>query len=247
MESTFQRTIKLYEEVGDSTGFVELYQHVGSDQTIIDAARVSYSSLHQPGESIPRWRPEADPKLLRYLLRNEHHSPFEHCSITWCIKVPLFVARQWHRHRVWAYNEESRRYRTGTLEFYLPDQYRPQSSSSKQASDWGQWINPELPEGTVADMMRGHVQTSVERYHRMLDAGVAREMARMVLPQNMYTSFYGSVNLRNALAFIALREHEHAQWEIVQASKAMRLHLEHLFPEAMAAWYLVRAGVPSVP
>lgn len=216
-------------------GRVELIRHMGSDQAIIDSARVSFAG------DTKEWRPEADPKLLRYLIRNQHWSPLECCSITWHFVVPLFVARQHHRHRTWALNEVSRRYSSDNIEFYTPMSFRPQSQSNKQASDWDKPINPEITDflgvkGKAVDLMLLHCQASLSLYNEMIDAGIAREQARMVLPQNMYTRYYGTVNLRNALAFIKLREDNHAQWEIFKVAEVMRQDLTALFPETMKAW-----------
>lgn len=232
-----RRSIKIYEEVGDDYGRIELVDHMGSDQAIIDAARVSYAN------ETTQWRDEADPKLLRYLIKNQHWSPFEHCTVTWHIVVPLFVRGQWHRHRTWSYNEVSRRYTSEDLRFYSPDWLRPQAKKNKQASDWKERINPTTgvrklwtsPRPASEAVMR-HTDAAVRLYEQLLAVGVAREQARMVLPQNMYVRFYGTVNLRNALAFIKLREDNHAQWEIFQAAKAMREHLQGLFPEALKAY-----------
>lgn len=468
-----KRSVLIYTDVGDDYGRVEYVQHMGSDQTIIDAARVSFSrdleggALDEIGIPMSRWRPEKDPQLLRYLLRHQHWSPFEHCAITWHIVVPLFVRGQWHRHRTWClasdtelefarpdngrsyrvrvdrleaawnppeakrrrkdqsplslqehnrkriqnmqlrcrgangevettritdvwksgtkkvyevragqhrirasadhlfhsegewvpvsrlegrnvtligragspralpeppvftdseleaeqwvemdidddplnnraenlyrgdakdnmddqernggrqrrawvsvpvdeivecgeepvydvsvehpehcfvankflvhncYNEVSRRYTSENLFFYEPGEFRPQAKKNKQASDWAQAINPKVySEVEDLDMVASYAiasqrEQAVRLYQALLDAGIAREQARMVLPQNMYVRFYGTTNLRNALAFIKLREDNHSQWEIFQAAKAMRHHLEHLFPEALKAW-----------
>lgn len=552
-----RKNVSIYDEVGDSRGFVELIDHMGSDQTIVDAARVSFGAdsavAVDPETSHVPWRPEKDPKLLRYLIKNQHWSPFEHCVITWCVHVPLFVRGQWHRHRTWclagdnrlhfdlsggierrgsqlytrtvkhiydafhrsdwsrrrvqnmhlrcalndedpghtrivdiwsngvkplvevqtdhrtfkatvkhrvlatggvsvpgkaatrwvslgealelgmdlavirpnrsagevtsdwdgepgvderwewirgwegryqvstygrvrsfrntrgnacvpfikstppnaqgypvvslsyqgqtsvepvhvlvlkafggpaaydwvsrhlngcrwdnrltnltrgsasensedarghgslgflqvqfekviahfsvgeeevfdlevegpdhnfvcegfvvhnSYNEVSRRYTEEDLQFYLPEWFRPQTSKNKQASDWGERINPEVPFYVLEDEPRLRRVSEVvkkftaeaERVYRLLlQAGVCREQARMVLPQNMYVRYYGTVNLRNALAFIKLREDNHAQWEIYKPAEAMRGHLEHLFPEALAAWDEVQKETP---
>ena len=220
---------------GDNYGRVELVRHMGSDQAIIDSARVSYAG------DTSVWRPEADPKLLRYLLKNKHWSPFECCTITWHFVVPLFVARQHHRHRTWAFSEISRRYTSEDIEFYMPHTLRPQAKSNKQASDWETAINPLITDwvgdltGKAADLLKAHCQASLDLYTKMVDAGVAREQARMVLPQNMYTRYYGTVNLRNALAFIQLREDNHAQLEIYKVAEVMRKDLMALFPQTMKA------------
>lgn len=438
-----RQSIPIY---GDDYGRIELVQHMGSDQAIIDAARVSFAADREPaleeapGEGmrgVSRWRPKEDPKLLRYLIKNQHWSPFEHCTITWHIVVPLFVRGQWHRHRTWcvagdnqlhfdlpggierrgsqlytrtikevyeafhrsgwsrqriqnmhlrcaindedpghtrivdiwsngtkpvievqtghrafkatkehrvlawdgetapcwvslgealergmdlavirpnrsagevasdwngeprgaagedarehgslgylqvqfeqviahrpageeevfdlevegpdhnfvcegfvvhnSYNEVSRRYTSEDLRFYEPKRFRPQASKNKQASVWApeESIDPAIHDPsermtwTACNVLKTHVDNAVAIYEAMLEAGIAREQARMVLPQNMYVRFYGTVNLRNALAFIQLREDNHAQWEIYKAAEAMREHLENLYPEALKAW-----------
>lgn len=226
--------IPIYTDVGDDYGCVEYIQHMGSDQMVIDSARVSHAS----DESA--WRSQQDPKLLRYLLRNEHWSPFESCTITWHVVVPLFVRSQWHRHK-WSYNEVSRRYTSEDIRFYVPRHLRPQAESNKQASDWSKGINPDLTNpasGLLQSsfyVMQDWCKRAQLYYETLLSKGVAREQARMVLPQNTYTRFYATTNLRNALIFIRLREHAHAQWEIYKAAEAMREHLVHLFPQVMEA------------
>lgn len=251
---------QIYNDVGDEYGRIEYVDHMGSDQRIIDSARVSFAqdlALDDPnhmavqplGDMIhPRWRPEKDPKLLRYLIKNQHWSPLEHCTITWHIVVPLFVRGQWHRHRTWAYNEVSRRYTSDDLEFYIPSFFRPQATKNKQGSMWdpNEVINPLvkgfsrsaalLDNVPASKVLRLWCEDAVRQYEAFLEAGICREQARMVLPQDMYVRYYGTVNLRNALAFINLREDNHAQWEIYKAAEVMRYHLEHLFPETMKAW-----------
>jgi thymidylate synthase (FAD) len=226
----------------DGYGSVELIRHMGSDQAIIDSARVSYAG------DTSEWRPEADPKLLRYLIKNKHWSPLECCTLTWHFVVPLFVARQHHRHRTWAVNEISRRYTSEDIEFYCPPEFRLQAKSNKQASDWDFTFDPkgcylDYQSSThMSQVVADHAKRSMELYEAMLDEGIAREQARMVLPQNMYTRYYGTVNLRNALAFIELREDAHAQWEIYKVAEVMRVDLTKLFPETMKAWADTRNG-----
>ena len=154
-----------------------------------------------------------------------------------------FVANKFLVHN--CYNEISRRYTSEDLRFYLPHGLRAQASKNKQASTWDDLINPLVQFYALRDEPSIHATDALAKmtaeaervYNLLLDAGVAREHARMVLPQNMYTRFYGTVNLRNALAFIKLRYDNHAQWEIYEAAKAMRYHLSHLFPETMDAWH----------
>jgi thymidylate synthase (FAD) len=236
-----RNAIQLYNDVGDSIGVLEYIQHMGSDQMIIDAARVSFAKDVTGGAD--HWRAIEDPKLLRYLIKNQHWSPLEHCAITWHVVVPLFTRGQWHRHRTWSYNEVSRRYTEENLQFYLPEWFRPQADKNKQASLWGVETNPAIEDWNgyervvASEAVRIHTANAMELYEKMLNAGICREQARMVLPQNMYVRYYGTVNLRNALAFIKLRDDNHAQWEIFQPAQAMKEQLRELFPEALAAYY----------
>jgi thymidylate synthase (FAD) len=224
----------IYEEVGDKIGMVEYVRHMGDDKSIVDAARVSFA-----GDS-SQWRPKEDPKLIRYLMKNKHWSPFEHCVVTWHVKVPLFVRSQWHRHRTASYNEVSRRYTSEDIEFYLPNNYRRQSKSNKQASKWTGPFDPELilkiRRMFASAAVKAHTKASIMLYETMLEHGIAREQARMILPQNMYTRFYVTCNLRNALHFVSLREDSHSQWEIYKPAEVMRKQLELIFPESMSSW-----------
>jgi len=231
-----QKTVDLY---GDHIGTVELIDSMGSDKAIVEAARVSFNKDRQTED----FDPVKDTKLIRYLMKNRHTSPFEHCQITWRFEVPLFVRGQHHRHRTWAYNEVSRRYTSEALKFYCPDTFRSQHTKDKQASNTDE-IDPlvedlqELGSGFMpaSQAVRLHVQNSVSFYEDLLHQGVAREQARMVLPQNMYVAYYGSVNLHNAFHFLGLRLDKHAQWEIRRVAEAMLGHLEELFPVATQAF-----------
>lgn len=158
------------------------------------------------------------------------NSPFEHCQITFKFTVPLFVRSQHHRHRVWSFNEVSRRYTADNLEFYEPAKWRTQSTDNKQCSE-NEFVSLEFD-----SKLREHCQISLDLYNEMVEGGVAREMARMVLPQNLYTSYYGSVNLHNAMHFLKLRLHPHAQWEIQQVALAMKTILADLYPECMKVY-----------
>lgn len=224
-------TIYLYD---DNIGRVQYINHMGSDKTIVNAARVSFGSDSEEPLN------ERDEKLINYLLKNKHTSPFEHCTITWKFVVPLFVRGQHHRHRTWAYNEISRRYTSEKLEFYLPKVFRTQHESNRQASNMDE-EDPPVFDGTVYEItasqaLRHHAEESMILYTSMLKAGVAREQARMVLPQNMYTEYYGTVNLHNAMHFLKLRLDSHAQWEIRRVAEAMLQQLNNLFPIAMKAF-----------
>lgn len=216
----------------DGIGEVALIQHMGTDKTIVDSARVSFG---QASKELS----ERDKKLVKYLIKHNHTSTFEHCQVTFRFTVPLFVRSQHHRHRTWSYNEISRRYTDYNIQFYEPQQFRKQSESNRQASTsllfdpiFGGFKDPEYG----SSLVRTHHRKSLELYNKLLEGGVCREQARGVLPQNMYTVYYGSVNLSNALKFIGLRIHEGAQWEIVKVAEAMLEILEGIYPVAVQAW-----------
>ncbi len=221
----------------DGKGYVELVDHMGSDLTIVNSARVSFGKHKQTLD-------EKDIKLINYLVQNKHTSTFEHNVATFRIKVPLFVRSQHHRHRTWSYNEISRRYTDFNIEFYEPSSFRTQHKSNRQASNSDNTINPiigfiKVPNGassTASQLVKLHHERSFHLYESLLSAGVCREQARGVLPQNMYTEYYGTCNLSNLLKFIQLRTHEGAQWEIQQLAKGMLTLAEQLWPIAVKAY-----------
>lgn len=191
-------------------GFVALVEHMGGDRAVVQAARVSYRS-DGLGE------PERDRKLIAFLLNNKHGSPFEHAVLKFHVKAPIFVARQWFRHRMSSYNETSFRYREAPEEFYIPGRWRLQDTKNKQGS---------VPAIEFDHRYYGHeliknCEHAMAQYKGMIAAGVAREMARMVLPVNLYTEWYWTVNARALMHFIELRSELHAQWEMRQYSNAI--------------------------
>jgi thymidylate synthase (FAD) len=200
----------------DGIGFVEYDQHMGDDVTIVNAARVSFGKKKDTLDV-------RDQRLIRYLIKHKHTSTLEHNVVTFRIKVPLFVARQHHRHRTWSYNEISRRYTDVDICFYEPAAYRTQHKSNRQASNVDELINPEIEfdKTTVTQKVNMHHRRSLRLYDEMVLAGVCREQARGVLPQNMYTEYMATVNLNNLIKFINLRTHEGAQKEIVDLAHGM--------------------------
>ena len=199
-------------------GFIELIDFMGNDDTIVSSARVSYL-----GESKGE---KADKGLINYMMKHGHTSPFEHVIFQWRIKCPLFVRSQWHRHRTWSYNELSRRYTSENIEFYIPNEWRIQHEENRQGSQ----KSIDIPNDKLSSGFSSRCIDSLDYYHWLLDKGIAREMARMVLPQNMYTVFYGTVNLHNLFHFIELRSDSHAQWEIQQYAKAMEEMIQQIVP-----------------
>lgn len=202
-------------------GYVELQDFMGDDLSIVNAARVSFL-----GESKGDIK---DKKLLNYLLRHAHTSPFEMVEFKLRVKCPLFVARQWMRHRVWNYNEVSRRYTSEELDFYIPETWRLQSTDNKQCSSGDA---EQQMQAQFTQQMQQHVEQALNTYNKMIDAGIAREQARMVLPQNMYTTFVGKVDGHNLMHFMKLRMDEHAQYEIRVYADAI---YEHFF-KAVLPW-----------
>ncbi len=207
---------------------------MGTDLTAINAARISFG-----GES--RTLEEKDVKLLDYLAKNDHLSPFEHVTATFMIECPLYIRSQIHRHRTFAYNEISRRYTADDLEFYLPplDDIRVQAKSNKQGSD-GTIDEEEATEAYRC--MRQVVLTANGAFNRLIEMGVAREQARGILPQCLMTKFFMSGNLRNWIHFIRLRDHAHAQKEAAYVARAVKAELLARFPETTKALLLHAKG-----
>jgi thymidylate synthase (FAD) len=218
-------------------GFVRYIDHLGSDLRIVEAARVSYRS--------PSKGEEADKKLLKYLYTHKHTSPFEQCLITFNIKLPLFVQAQMVRHRTQKLNQVSARYTKMEPEFYYPEKWRFQDTKNKQGSVWNKDTfipyNPMLVvphfddrahmgEGDTNKYVREFCEYSYGLYNSMIESGIAREMARMILPQNLYTEIYTTWDLHNLIHFLKLRLDNHAQWEIREYAKAMYEIMSKLFP-----------------
>ena len=204
-------------------GSIELLSHMGDDSTVVSSARVSYLGSTKGAEQ--------DEKLIRYLLKNRHTSPFEQVEFQFLVKCPIFVARQWHRHRTWSYNEVSRRYTAENIEFYFPKELRAQSEDNKQMSA-GILINAN----SYIGVMETHAVLSLNLYNRMIEAGIVREQARMILPMSMYTSFYAKTDLHNLFHFLSLRNHPHAQEEIRVYAQAIEELIKPIVPVSYKAW-----------
>jgi len=222
----------------DGIGSVEYVSHNGDDVMFVNAARVSFGAHKEKID-------DKDIKLIRYLIDHNHTSPFEHCSITFRFVVPLFIRSQHHRHRTWSYNEISRRYTSVDIQFYEPESFRTQHKSNRQASS-NVLINPDMNEFRdrplpvtphyASEAVKHHNARSLELFNKLLERGVCREQARGVLPQNLYTQYYGTVDIHNLLKFIDLRMHEGAQWEIQQVAKACLEIVSNFFPVTVQAW-----------
>jgi thymidylate synthase (FAD) len=217
-------------------GFVRLINFMGGDETVVLAARVS-TGKGLKGE-------EQDRKLIHYLMKHKHETPFEHSVFQFHISCPLFVARQWFRHRVASYNERSGRYVEYEDEFYLPHRLRLQAKSNKQASEFGEIPN----EHELLTMIQETYELVYERYKKLLAAGVARELARSVLPLSLYTQFYWTINARSLMNFINLRADAGAQWEIRQYAEAIARIFKAKMPWTWEAFvqYVWRGENPAI-
>ncbi|RTL07638.1 FAD-dependent thymidylate synthase [Candidatus Dependentiae bacterium] len=207
-------------------GFVRYIDHMGTDTRIVEAARISYRS--------PSKGADQDQKLLEYLWKNKHTSPFEMCKLTLNIKMPIFVMRQYVRHRMQNLNEVSARYTQLPAEFYLPTVWRVQDTKNKQGS-----VTVEQPpewHQRQAQRLMKLCDDAYAIYEAMLADGVAREMARMVLPVNIYTEIYACWDLKNLMHFITLRDDGHAQSEIQEYGRAIKSICRELFPGVVKAY-----------
>ena len=209
-------------------GLVRLVDHMGSDLSIVRSARISYDAEWRAGDDDGK-----DAKLIDYLVRNHHTSPLESVTFTFEVKAPIFVFRQWHRHRTWAFNEVSARYAELPEEFYVPEvaQITTQSTSNKQMRT--------VEQHPMAFEWAGEMATQNRRgfklYKAMLADGVPRELARAVLPVATYSHMFATVNLHNLAHFLKLRLHEHSQYEIRVYAQAMLDLIEPIVPVTVAA------------
>ncbi|MDO8535057.1 MAG: FAD-dependent thymidylate synthase [Xanthobacteraceae bacterium] len=211
-------------------GFVRLVDSMGNDLSVVRAARVSYDAAWRAGED-----EGGDEKLVRYLWHNRHTTPFEAVTFSFEIYAPIFVFRQWHRHRTWSYNELSARYRPLPEIFYLPDPANVgvQSTNNKQGRQDGADLAARQAEVV---MLKEACTASFRTYENLLAAGWPRELARSVLPVNTYSHMFGTVNLLNLLKFLTLRCDAHAQYEIRVYADTMRELVRPIVPICIAAW-----------
>ena len=216
-------------------GYVRLVDHMGNDESIVRAARVSYDGDGRTGAD-----KAADVKLIHYLYVNKHSTPFESIVFTFEVKAPVFVIRQWHRHRTWTYNEISARYKELSEEFYLPSVYDigQQSKNNKQVRELIEIISDQETKKHEEEIqwVKEHCQHSFKLYHQLLERGWARELARIVLPFATYTHMYATVDLHNLFHFLRLRLHPHAQYEIRKYAEAILKIIQDIVPTAVDAF-----------
>lgn len=197
------------------------------DQRVVDAARVSIEGDKVVANS-------TDAKLLGYLLKQKHTTPFEHVRFTFEVQLPMFIARQWIRHRMGSFSEMSARYGALPDVFYIPELSR----MNKQATSNKQGSTSELIEGAEGwqAMIKGHSADCYGKYEAMLEGGMARELARMVLPVNIYTKWFWTVDLHNLMHFLKLRLDGHAQYEIRVYGEAIMDLIDPIVPATMAVF-----------
>jgi thymidylate synthase (FAD) len=213
-----------FDPLGDGISLLELIRVSGSDVDVVNAARVSYGKYVTSVTA-------RDAKLIQFLMDHQHTSPFEHNQLSFRVKAPLFVARQWMRHRMNSYNEISYRYVKAPFEFYKPPFWRYQDTQNKQVS-YGSFSDQDL------DQMYGSaIDHAVQVYETMLARGVCRELARGVLPLCTYTQFIFTTNLHSLMHFFKLRLNPGAQHEIRQYAKCMLDCAKKYFPITLSAWY----------
>ena len=198
-------------------GFVRVIDYMGNDSSVVQSARVSYGHGTK--------QVNADKGLINYLMSHRHTTPFEMCEIKFHIKLPIFIARQWIRHRTANVNEYSARYSIMEDEFYIPkaENLAAQSVTNHQGRDEDRILSPE-EQRKVLDLLKRDSKNCYNSYLEMIDedgAGLARELARMNLPVNCYTQWYWKLDLHNLLHFLSLRADSHAQYEIRQYASIM--------------------------
>lgn len=219
-------------------GFVRLMDRMGGDLSIVRNARVSYDADWRAGED-----EGSDTKLIRYLMKHGHNTPFEAVTVTFDVKAPIFVYRQWHRHRTQSYNELSARYRELPVEYYVPDM----DQITTQSKDNKQMRTAEMNEQAdqIQAMIDANNSDAFDIYKKLLVMGCPRELARTVLPLGAYSHMFATMNLHNLFRFLSERLHPHAQHEIRVYAEAMLKLVEPIAPVAVAAWKFYNIEMPA--
>jgi thymidylate synthase (FAD) len=213
-------------------GFVRLDDAMADDLSVVNGARVSFARRKTEMD-------ESDEGLIRFLMRDRHGTPFEHNSFRFHIRCPIFVAREWFRHRVGSFNEFSMRYAKATDEFYVPAAEDVRTQVGKPGAYSFERVEPEVAEQTREELQAVY-ETAFAAYERLVELGVARELARAVMPVGAYTEFYWTVNARALMNFVSLRNSEFAQREIRRYAEAVETFLAEKMPVTYDAF--VKAG-----
>jgi thymidylate synthase (FAD) len=203
-------------------GFVRLDGALADDLSVVNGARVSFARRKTELD-------EADAGLIRFLMRDRHGTPFEHNAFRFHVRCPIFVAREWFRHRVGSFNEFSMRYARATDDFYVPEAEDVRSQVGKPGAYSFEPVSDELAE-TTREELRAVYETAYATYERLVEQGVARELARAALPVGAYTEFFWTVNARSLMNFVSLRAAETAQREIRLYADAVERFFEERMP-----------------
>ena len=226
--------MELKESVLD-LGFIEVIDHLGSDLTVANSARVSFGKRKEVYD-------KSDERLVRYLAKHKHFSPFRHLVVQFHIKAPEFVMRQWYKHVVGiettssyptkdhAWNEISGRY-VPVEEYYIPEIWRQQSEDNKQASE-----GAVAAQETAAEKYKTALSVIQHYYDELLEIGVAKEQARVILPLSQYTEIFWSASFQAIVNFIELRDEPTAQWEIREYAKVLKKLLFGIYPKTAKIW-----------
>lgn len=213
-------------------GFVEFVDKMGDDKRVVETARISYNKSVLSND---RTLTKQDISLLNSLIKNGHLTPFEHITITFHVKAPIFVVRQWFRHRIgMSPNEISRRYTSKNVdEFYIPSNIRIQDIEDKQKSVV---VEDEGLKKQMIEIIEEAYLKTYESYEKLINLGVAKELARIILPVGEYTEFYLTTNARALMHFLDLRASSHAQWEIQQYAIALAHFFQKICPWTYEAY-----------
>ena len=201
---------------------------MATDLSVVNAARVSFARRKEEMD-------DSDAGLIRFLMRERHGTPFEHNAFRFHIRTPLFVAREWFRHRIGSFNEFSMRYARATDEFYIPEPEDVRSQVGKPGAYSFEPVSDELAE-TAREELRAVYVAAYAAYERLVEAGVARELARAAIPVGAYTEFYWTVNARALMNFVSLRAADTAQREIRRYADACELFLAEKMPVTHASF-----------
>jgi thymidylate synthase (FAD) len=217
-------------------GFVRLDDAMASDLSVVNAARVSFARRKEVMD-------ETDEGLIRFLMREQHATPFEHSVFRFHVRAPIFVVREWVRHRWSSFNEFSMRYAKATEDFYVPEPEDVRTQVGKPGSYSFEPVEAEVAEA-AREELRGVYDAAFEAYERLMELGVARELARLVMPVGAYTEFYWTVNARSLMNFISLRAAETAQREIRRYADACERFFSERMPVTHAAFAAFDRVVP---
>lgn len=215
--------------VSSSYGFVRLDAAMADDLSVVNAARVSFA---RHSEALD----DSDRGLIKFLMRERHGTPFEHNAFRFHVKCPIFVAREWFRHRIGSFNEFSARYSEMPAEFYLPDLDNVRRQTGKPGSYVFERLEDEALRDNARHAMSVTAKGAIRMYNNLIAGGVAKELARTVLPVSMYTQFYWTVNARSLMNFLSLRTQSTAQLEIRQYADDVEKFFAESMPVTYEAW-----------